>query len=107
MDKMELENYHFATIPVKLIQARIITNLKEGRERKFDEEQDIYIVSKHLSINYLIIIKRKIMYSEKTGNLLTQWINIHITNKRQSYIQCLQMWNHKRHDNIQAATKNG
>lgn len=67
MDKMELENYHFATIPVKFIQARMMTSLKEGRERKFDEEKDIYIVSKYLSINYLIIIKGKIMYSEKNG----------------------------------------
>lgn len=50
----------FHTPQLKLLQARVIVDIKIRRQ-KYDETQDIYIVSRYPSTKCLLISKRKIV----------------------------------------------
>lgn len=84
---MEFKNCHFATIPVKLIQARMINGLYLGEGSLMKNK--VFTVSKYLFTSYLLILKENIAYNEKQGHILIKWIDIYITSRRQSYTQCL------------------
>ena len=57
---MKVENHHLATIAGIVNQTKLSMNAKTTG-LKSDEEQNSYIVSKHLSRDYLLITKEKVV----------------------------------------------